>query len=227
MRRRGGRGRGWDWEGRGLSSSRLTERRGGTSCCTPVCRFSRPRLHVLTLFFYVAATGIFFSMPPGLGSPPLPTEVRTTLPSSLLPPPHLLPFFTTNILSRDLPSTILLQTLAMASDLEELGLFGSIHRPPPPVVVTEPTTHWNRTKQLVTEVLISLLGLCHPNSSPVAPEWPPVPLLANIKIPLSSLGQSKGLPVPQGEGGGGKGKRLSEEDIEWLKAVGKVQQVYL
>ncbi|GAA6042650.1 hypothetical protein JCM8097_008268 [Rhodosporidiobolus ruineniae] len=51
---------------------------------------------------------------------PLPSS----LPSSLVPPAHLIPYLSTPVLSAKLPSLALLQALVAASDLEELSLFG-------------------------------------------------------------------------------------------------------
>ncbi|KAM0791973.1 hypothetical protein ACM66B_000476 [Microbotryomycetes sp. NB124-2] len=75
--------------------------------------------------------GLPFPVPRELGSRGPPTrELPSALPDALQPPPELWPLLGRNVLSSAVPSFALLSTLAMATSLEQVSLFGSVDPSP-------------------------------------------------------------------------------------------------
>lgn len=179
-------------------------------------------------YLHRTVSGVILSLPPGFGATSDPIDVDSDLPVGLLPPPHLVPYLSTNILSPTLPTPALLQTLAIAQDLEEIGLFGCLEasRPRP----LPPSTLWTRSityaRQLpVVGPYITTFLFPHPRPA-TPPDWPPFQRQGNIEA-------AKGLPgvpwptpnsiTPE------QGKRLSTAEVTWLlhTATGKLRKIYV
>ncbi|GAA5918722.1 hypothetical protein JCM6882_008757 [Rhodosporidiobolus microsporus] len=112
----------WELAMLGREEGNGKERRRGLQRLTMDGTVSRETFSSAGFFFaFSSPSSAYRNQPPS----PLPSA----FPSHLAPPAHLAPYLTISVLSADLPSLALLQTLVAAQDLEELSLFGTVPVP--------------------------------------------------------------------------------------------------
>ena len=179
-----------------------------------------------------AAPSTYLALLPefGTASDSINFDVDGDLPAVLLPPPHLVPFLGTNVLSHSLSTPALLQTLVIAQDLEEVGFFGHLGNSRPRV--QRPPTFW--AKGLAYARQIPLLGTyivtLTTSSPPLAypfPNWAPFQRHAGVEGTMKAL---PSLPWPASDSVSAEvGKRLSTAEVAWLlhNTSGKLRKVYV
>ncbi|KAL8279327.1 hypothetical protein RQP46_008364 [Phenoliferia psychrophenolica] len=175
------------------------------------------------------------ALPPDFGEPVDPITVEGSLPAGLLPPPHLLPFLATNLLSPSLSTPALLQTLVIAQDLEEVGLFGTLgNSSARRRVATPPPTFWAKSLAYARQLPIVgpyILALTTSTPAPL----PPYPFPNFVPFPRnpSVEGATKALPIlpwPAPDIATAEmGKRLSTAEVNWLlvNTAGKLRKVFV
>ncbi|KAK4049737.1 hypothetical protein OIO90_005318 [Microbotryomycetes sp. JL221] len=107
-----------------------------------------------------------FAMPADLGTRVAPCELPSMLPPGLEPPATLAPLLNRNVLSMSVPSFALLSTLAMATKLEQVALFGTVDPSPfvdPTRIPADDEHLWTLKPSWVGKIKRSLLLF--------VPEW--------------------------------------------------------
>lgn len=179
-------------------------------------------------------SGLSFTLPSGLGSPPSASDLPSLLPAALAPPTTLSPYLSLNILSPSLPSHALLATLLAAQDLEQLSLFGSIGRSrlEPLDADEEELTLRQRVLGAATGLLWAGVG-----AIPLVGRWlvagsaaagwsgaPPVPSPSTYRSTKSDQRETgAGWRVTSDDDGAAQRKssaRLSAEELERLRTEG-------